>query len=98
MKLNGLKLVFDQPKQPQSVVWTTDKMSGNDAAKALAKEQEKMAKKGYILQSQFWAPEHKGRGLLGTVVKAAIFLPLVVTGGGDNGKGRLTATFSQAQA
>jgi hypothetical protein len=90
MKLNGLKLVLNQPR---TVVWTTDKMAADKAAKALAKEQEKMAKKGYTLQSQIWAPEHKGRGVLGTVVKAAIFLPLVLTGGGDNGQGRLTATF-----
>jgi hypothetical protein len=95
MKLNGLKLVFD-PKPLKPVVWTTKVMKANDAAKALVKEQANMARKGYALQSQIWAPEHHGRSALGTIVKAGIFLPLVLTGGGDNGKGRLTATFVQA--
>ena len=83
---------------PARVVWTSGLKSGKDAAKDLAKETGRMAGRGYALESQLWAPEHKGRGILSTTIKAVVFLPLVVTGGGDKGKGRLTATFALREA
>lgn len=73
-----------------TVSWTSSKTSAEKAGKELAKETEKMAKKGYTLVSSTWAPSGKG---LGTIVKAVIFLPLAFTGGG---KGQVTAVFQRA--
>ena len=76
--------------KPIILTWTSSKTSPKNAAKELQKETTRQAAFGYALMSTTWASS--GRGCLSTIVKAVIFLPLVLTGGG---KGQLTAVFQR---